>query len=86
VTLDTTVIAVTCEWFGGYFTAEFLGMPIRIGYAIVVLLLGTGALALGALMLVPVGVRTVVPVRYILLLPIGQVSLELLIDKGNILF
>ena len=49
------------------------------------LLLGTGALALGALMLVPVGVRTVVPVRYILL-SIGQVSLELLIDKGNILF
>ena len=48
------------------------------------LLLGTGALALGALMLVPVGVRTVVPVRYILLLSIGQVSLELLIDKGNI--
>ena len=55
-----------------------------MGYAIVVLLLGTGALALGALMLVPVGVRTVVPVRYILLMSIGQVSLELFIDKGNI--
>ena len=57
-----------------------------MGYAVVVLLLGTGALALGALMLVPVGVRTVVPVRYILLLSVSQVSLELLIDKGNILF
>ena len=50
------------------------------------LLLGTGALALGAWMLVPVGVCTVVPVRYILLLSVGQVGLELLIDKRNILF
>ena len=80
VTLDTTVI----EWFGGYFTAGFLEVVARVRNAIVVLLLGTGALALGALMLVPVGVRTVVPVRYILLLSTGQFSLELFIDKGNI--
>ncbi len=71
MTLGTTVIAATCEWFGGYFTAGFLEIVIRVRDVGVVLLLGPGALALGALMLVPVGVRTVVPVRYILLLSTG---------------
>ena len=75
VTLGTTVVAATCEWFGGYFTAGFLEIVVRVGNAVVVLLLSTGALALGALMLVPVGVRTVVPARYILLLSTGQFGL-----------
>ena len=81
MTLGTTLIAATCEWFGGYFTAGFLEIVVRVGNTVVMLLLGTGALALCALMLVPVGVRTVVPVRYILLLSTGQFGLELFIDK-----
>ncbi len=86
MTFDATVIAATCEWFSGYFTAGFLETVIRVHNAIVVLLLGTGALVLGALMLVPVGVRTDVHVRDIRLLPAGQFSLELFIDKRNIFF
>ncbi len=86
VIFDATVIAATYEWFSGYFTAGFLEIVIRVQNVVVVLLLGTGALVLGALMLVPVGVRTVVPVRDILLLPDGQLSLELFIDKRNIFF
>ena len=86
VTLGTTVVAATCEWFGGYFTAGFLEIVVRVGNTVVVLLLGTGAPGLGTWMLVPVGIRAVVPVRYILFLSIEQVGLELLIDQGNIFF
>ena len=81
MTLGTTVIAAICEWFGGYFTAGFLEIVVRERDVVVVLLLGTGALALGSLMLVPVAVRTVVPVRYILLLSAGRFGLELFIAK-----
>ena len=86
VTLDTAVIAITCEWFGGYITAGFLEIVVRMRNVVVVLLPDTGALALGVLMSMPVGVRTVVPVRYILLLSVEQVGLELLVNQGDILF
>ncbi len=50
------------------------------------MLLGTDALALGMLLLVPVRVRTVVLVGDVFFLSTEQVGLELLIGKGDKLF
>ncbi len=81
MTFDATVVAATCERFGRYFTAGLIGMTSRVLNVVVMLLLGTGILVLGAVLLVSVGVRTVVPVRDILFLSSGQCGHELFIDK-----
>ncbi len=81
-----TVIAGACERFGGYYTADLIGITFRVLDAIVLLLLGTDALVLGMLLLMPVRVRTVVLVGNIFVLSAEQVGLELFIDQGDILF
>ena len=60
VTFHTTVIAGACERSGGYYTAGLIGITFRVLDAIVLMLLGTDALVLGMLLLMPVRVRTVV--------------------------
>ncbi len=60
MTFHTTVVAGACERCGGYYTAGLLGVTFRVLDAIVLMRLGTDALALGMFQLVPVRVRTVV--------------------------
>ena len=75
-----------CERFGGHYTAGLIGITFRAPDAIVLLLLGTDALVLGMILLMPVRVRTVVLVGNIFLLSTEQVGLELFIGQGDILF
>ncbi len=86
MTFHTTVIASACERSGGYYTAGLIGITFRVLDAIVLMLLGTDALAPGMLLLVPVRVRTVVLVGDVFFLSTEQVGLELLIGKGGKLF
>ncbi len=86
MTFHAAVIAGACERSGGYYTAGLIGITFRVLDTIVLLLLGTDALVLGMLPLMPVRVRTVVLVRNKFLLSIEQVGLELFIDQGNIPF
>jgi hypothetical protein len=86
VTLDIAVIAGICERFVKYFTAGLMKITFRMLNAIIMVLLGTDAPALGILRLVPVPVRAVVRVRNIFLLWTGQFGLELFIDRSDILF
>ncbi len=60
MTFHATVIAGACESFGGYYPASLIGITFRVLDAIVLMLLGTDALVLGMLLLMPVRVRTVV--------------------------
>ena len=79
MTFHATVIARAYERFGGYYTAGLIGITFRVLDAIVLLLLGTDALVLGMLLLMPVRVRTVVLVGDLFFLSTEHVGIELLI-------
>ncbi len=83
VTFHAAVITGACE---RYNDAGLIGITFRVLDAIVLLLLGTDALVLGMLLLMPVRVRTVVLIGNKFILSTEQVGLELFIGQGAIRF
>ena len=83
-TLDATLVAAACKGFAGDLTAGFLEITFGVLDAIVMLLLGTCATALGYLLVWMFAVGTAVHVRHVSGLSDRELCLELLVDQGNV--